>query len=355
MTEPHWALAGHRQSKGTNMIQRILFATDFSEGAGGAQRLAVSWTKQWRARLDILHVLELPPAISLENPPHRMYVDALRQQADRRLGELREHLVQDGIHPNVRVEVGLPSRAIEEIARELNADLLVLGTHGRTGLDHLLIGSTAERVVRTAPCPVLTVRTPKQGEVEAGLPAASLSVDRDILVPVDFSDCSLDALEYAVQIAKTFGAGLTVLHVLEPVFFGLDFTLRQIEERQQMRERAQSWLAEVERGLSSQGLRTAHKLIGGTPKDAILSFAREQASGLGMIIMGTHGRRGLSHLVCGSVAEWIVRYASCPVLAVKSPTDPPSGRRSVVRTSRPRKVTPWYGRLTAQWAGGSRP
>ncbi len=175
----------------------------------------------------------------------------------------------------------------------------------------------------------MTVRTPKQGEVEAGLPAASLSVDRDILVPVDFSDCSLDALEYAVQIAKTFGAGLTVLHVLEPVSFGLDFTLRQIEERQQMRERAQSWLAEVERVLSSQGLRMAHKLIGGTPKDAILSFAREQAVGLGLIVMGTHGRRGLSHLVCGSVAEWILRYASFPVLAVKSPKFAPGYKRTL--------------------------
>src|SRR5262249_60194125 len=96
----------------------------------------------------------------------------------------------------------------------------VVGTRGKSGLAHVLLGSAAERVIRTAPCPVLAVHMTK----DASTGDHGIRLER-ILVPIDFSDCSLDALEYAAVVARQAKASIDVLHVLEPVTNGLDFTL----------------------------------------------------------------------------------------------------------------------------------
>ncbi len=299
-------------------IKRILFATDFSEGAGWAQHQAALWAKQCKAVLDVLHILELQPGMSLENPVLRGYLDSLRKQADQQLDEMVKAMAETGLRAQSRVEVGIPSQAIQEMAKEFDSDLVILGTRGLGGMEHILVGSTAERVMRMAPCPVLTVREPAQPEGTAAAPKEKRAPRyRNILVPVDFSDCSLEALEYAIQVAKGFDAALLILHVLEPVSFGLDFTLRQVEERHQMRLRREAWLNEVQTACTSQGLKAEHTLIGGTPVDSILTHTHHHVYDL--IVMGTHGRRGITHFVCGSVAEALVRRAPCPVLTVKSP------------------------------------
>jgi len=300
------------------LVSRILFATDFSECAARAQAYAVFLAQADKAKLDILHVLEFQPGMDPDYDINKMYLEQLRKQAVQQLDELVNLPALAALSAQGRITLGIPSEQIKKVAKERDTDLVVLGTHGRTGLEHVLLGSTAERVVRDAPCPVLTVRLPRaHGALKETPTGTGLIAVQRLLVPVDFSDCSLEALEYAVQVGKQFKAAVTILHVLEPGSYGLDFTLCHAREDHQVRERVQSRLSELAVLLKSQGLTTQHEVRGGTPRDSILDCARERESDL--IVMGTHGRRGLSHLVTGSVAEAVLRHASCPVLTVKSP------------------------------------
>jgi nucleotide-binding universal stress UspA family protein len=194
-------------------------------------------------------------------------------------------------------------------------------------LEHILLGSTAERVIRAAPCPVLAVRLGKMnGKGGTQGTGGPVRIKR-VLVPVDFSGCSLDALEYAAQLGLHVKATITLLHVMEPVAYGLDFSLGNTAERDQQRERIKVRLGKLTAALRSSGLTVDQIARGGLPTDAILEIARVQASDI--VVMGTHGRRGISHVVSGSVAEAVLRKAACPVLTVRSPKFSPSHRRVI--------------------------
>jgi nucleotide-binding universal stress UspA family protein len=226
---------------------------------------------------------------------------------------------------HTRIATGIPSEEVLAAAEAEDTDLIVVGTRGKTGLEHVVLGSTAERIIRTAPCPVLAVPAETQkAEGGRGVPNLSIALER-ILVPVDFSDCSLDALEYAVLVAQRAKAAVKLLHVLEPVSYGLDFTLLHVTKREQMREAVNGRLSALVSALTSAQVTSEFLVRGGLPADSILETARAQPAD--MIVMGTHGRRGLSHAFCGSVAESVLRKARCPVLTVRSPKFHASHRR----------------------------
>jgi len=316
----------------STLVNRILFATDFSPCAARAQAYAVYLAQANQAKLDILHVLEFQPGMDPDYDVNKIYLEQLRKQAVEQLEALLKLAPLVALSAQGQITVGIPSQQIKMVAKGRDADLVVLGTHGRTGLEHVLLGSTAERVVKDAPCPVLTVRLPAPPGAPKETPVAPGPIAvRSLLVPVDFSDCSLEALEYAVQVGKQFKAVVTILHVLEPVSYGLDFTLSHPGADHRSRERAQSRLSEFAQLLVSQGLTAQHEVRGGTPRDSILDCAREREADL--IVMGTHGRRGLSHLVTGSVAEAVLRHAPSPVLTVKSPKFSPGHRRVLPGTT----------------------
>ncbi|MBM4133513.1 MAG: universal stress protein [Nitrospira sp.] len=305
------------------LITKILLATDFSDCATLAQDYALLLASTWKADLAILHVLEFQPGMDPELPVNRVYLEQLRKDAEQHLTQLRAQVARRGLTGESRHVTGIPSLRIAQEATEVGADLVVLGTHGRTGLAHVLLGSTAERVIASAPCPVLTVRM--QREPARPQTAAAIPSIRRLLVPVDFSDYSLEALEYAAQLAKQCGAALTLLHVMEPVAYGLDFTLALGEDAQATRAGLEARLADLAAPLLAQGLAVEQHVRGGTPIDSILGWTSHQACDL--IVMGTHGRRGLSHLASGSVAEAVLRRAPCPVLTVKSPKFGPGRQR----------------------------
>jgi nucleotide-binding universal stress UspA family protein len=139
-------------------IQTILYPTDFSEGASSAFDVACLLACESCGQLVVLHV-ERPPLATLGGtagvPPLRTEYD--RETLWERLRRIHPPLADISI--GHRLEYGEPASVILEVAREIGADLIVMGTHGRTGLRHLLMGSVAEQVVRGAPCPVLTLRT----------------------------------------------------------------------------------------------------------------------------------------------------------------------------------------------------
>ena len=293
------------------LIKRVLFATDFSACADRAMGYALALAGAWKAELCVMTVLELYPGMDPEYTVNKMYLDHLRSEANRQLVAVEARAKAAGQPVTTRIETGIPSQAVQTVAEGTRADLLVVGTHGRTGLDHVLIGSTAERVVRMAPCPVLAVKAGKNGTTGA----AATSAIKRIVVPIDLSTCSLDALEYAVQFAKPLGATITILHAMEPVAYGLDFSLSHAKEWKEQRDYLEKRLSILSACLTAHGIQADHVLKPGLPADSIASYVTQQ--GFDLMIMGTHGRRGISHVLVGSIAGAMLRHAPCPVLTVR--------------------------------------
>ncbi len=315
---------------------RILFATDGSQGSARAEGYVRALARSWGASLTVMSVLEFPPGMDPDCAVNRLYLDGLMKEATEKLTELKTRAVDVGIPVESHLATGIPSEEVLAVARTQGVELIVVGTRGKTGLEHILLGSTAERIIRRAPCPVLAVPMEKQntdGSSSTEKPSTAL---KRMLVPVDFSDCSLDALEYGALVAQRSNASLKLLHVLEPVSYGLDFTLPSIAQRESSKTAIAKRLSNLASTLAAVGLASDFLIAGGLPADSILDTARAQS--VDVIVMGTHGRRGLSHALFGSVAESVLRRSSCPVLTVRSPKLPSGHRRVLLGQSTPTNV-----------------
>ena len=309
------------------MITRILLATDFSRWARRAEDYACALACSWRASLTVLSVAEFPPGLNPSYSVNQQYLADLLKNASSALVDLKGRAERRGIAVTTRVATGIPSEEVITAARAEDSDLIVVGTRGKTGLAHILLGSTAERVICGAPCPVLTVRMEQADAEDDGSLSRPVTLEC-ILVPVDFSDCSLDALEYATVVAQQAKASLLLLHVLEPVSYGLDFTLGHSRTHHLEVSTWTKRLEELAASHQQSHVPVESRLRGGLPADSILDSA--QTLPCDLIVMGTHGRRGISHALSGSVAEAVLRKARCPVIAVRSPKFGPGHRRAVV-------------------------
>lgn len=308
-------------------IERILLATDGSTRAEVAEAYACKLAESWGATLTVVSVLEFAPGLDPESPVCRLYLAELMTQATGDLARLKARAADRGIVVRTRIETGIPSEQVLAAAAAEDADLIIMGTAGKTGLAHVLLGSTAERIIRTAPCPVLAVRMDRSGAERTAVSVSQpASLDR-IMVPVDFSDCSLDALEYAVAVAQRAQASVMLLHVMEPVSYGLDFTVPLPAARESKREVLTERLAGLVAALDAANVKSESLVRGGLPRDSILDAARAWSADL--IVMGTHGRRGLSHALYGSVVESVLRKSHCPILTVRSPKFHQDHRRVV--------------------------
>jgi nucleotide-binding universal stress UspA family protein len=145
----------------TMEIHRILAPTDFSDLSKQGLKSALELAQSFGAKLLLIHVVEPPPYPVegiLPSPLDSTLLDDLERQANQEISKMLANMQGSAVEVEGRVVVGVPYRKIVEVAEEEKADLLVVTTHGRTGLVHLVMGSVAEKIVRTAPCPVLTIR-----------------------------------------------------------------------------------------------------------------------------------------------------------------------------------------------------
>jgi nucleotide-binding universal stress UspA family protein len=209
-------------------------------------------------------------------------------------------------------EIGEGDAASEILDRAaaIPSDLIVMGTHGRSGFERLVLGSVTEKVIRKATCPVLTVPRPMEDMAP--------STFTRILCAIDFSDASLRALEYALSLKQDAGAHLTLVHVVEvspAPAVGDDR-----EERALGAYVAAAAHARAERlhRMIPENL-NAHPCVEtmvaiGSAHGEILRIAAERSSNV--IVLGAHGF-GVTHLLFGSAAHHIVRQAHCPVLTVR--------------------------------------
>ena len=293
-------------------IKRLLLATDFSDCARRAEDYASALAASWRAELTVMTVVEFQPGLDREYAVNQLYLTDRMYEATAGLAEFKDKLHRRGIGVATRVGTGLPSEEVIAAANAEDADLVIVGTRGKSGLAHVLLGSTAERVIRMAPCPVLAVPMPNaENQVGQGV-----ALER-ILVPTDFSDCSWEAVRYARVVAGQAKASIELLHIMEPASYGLDFTIESSDEREQRRKAAAKQFEALSSELAAAGIAAKASVYGGAPADAILKVAAQSQSDL--IVMGTHGRRGLSHMWAGSVTEAILRRGRIPVLAVRKP------------------------------------
>ncbi|MDH3404619.1 MAG: universal stress protein, partial [Acidobacteriota bacterium] len=194
-------------------------------------------------------------------------------------------------------------------AREMEADLIVMGTHGHRGPARFVLGSVAEKVIRGADCPVLTLRQRKRGpELEA--------IER-ILVPIDFSDSSAEGLRTARELGGVLGASLQLLHVIDvqavPSFYG---PAAVVELGDHLRKRALEHMAELYEEAGGPEVPFESFVVSGTPASRIAGIAGEQGSGL--IVIPSHGLGGIERWMLGSTAERVGRLAACPVLTLKA-------------------------------------
>lgn len=297
-------------------VERMLCPTDFSPCAGQALEAAVLVARSFGAELHVLHGIVLhadDPHSAMYHLPNLDEMEAtLRRAAASALAaDIAPHA--DGTLRIVEAQRRAPfaGEAILGYAEEIGADLIVMGTHGRRGLSHLLLGSVANEVVRRASCPVMTVRARPDG--------SNLQAIERILVPVDFSGASDAALAAARDLAVPWTAGLDLLHVVEeavmPAFYAVGVT-SLLQLNPEIRTRSQ---AEMERRLAQLGgaaVGVATHVCEGKAAQQIVGFAEEHGSDL--IVLATAGRTGVERLLLGSVAEKVVRLAPCPVLVVRA-------------------------------------
>jgi len=183
---------------------------------------------------------------------------------------------------------------------------VVIGTHGRTGLARILLGSVAEKVVRHAPCPVLAIR-----------PDDEPKPFTHALCPTDFSEDSRQAIDFAAELVQPSGTGITLLHVIEaPVSYSGELPdpdlIRELDRRSAAQ--LEAWAARL-RSMSSIPVTTRCRV--GWPGAEILAAVDHDPS-IDLVVMGSHGRTGIKRALLGSVAEKVVRHARCPVCVARA-------------------------------------
>lgn len=297
-------------------VEKVLCPTDFSPCAGQALEVAVLVARSFGAELHVLHGIVLhaaDPHSATYHLPNLEDIEATLQRtaASALAADIAPHA--DGTLRIVEAQRRAPfaGEAILGYAEEIGADLIVMGTHGRRGLSHLLLGSVANEVVRRAACPVMTVRAQE--------PGVHLRAIERILVPLDFSGAADAALGAARDLAAAWTAGLDLLHVVEeavmPAFYAVGVT-SLLQLNPEIRTRSQ---AEMERRLAHLGgasVRVTTHVREGKVAHEIVAFAEEHGSDL--IVLATAGRTGVERLLLGSVAEKVVRLAPCAVLVVRA-------------------------------------
>lgn len=291
-------------------LERLLVATDFSETARSGLDWALEVARTHDAAIDLVHALLVPNRATDFVPSPPDFSESLQEAAAGRLTEVTEEVRQQGVEINSELRLGVASQVILQAASDLNSDLIVVGTRGLAGLKHLLLGSTAERVVQHSPCPVLTVHP---GDIDQHRRI------RTILIPADFSEDAGSIHKAAMTLLgqPSSDAKIVLLHVYHlpyeyTAYGAIPTSLDYFKDVQGAAEERLSGLAAP---LRDKGMKVETLAKEGYPPEVIIDEA--ERAGADLIAMGTHGRSGLAHLLLGSTAERVVQSARCPVLTVR--------------------------------------
>jgi nucleotide-binding universal stress UspA family protein len=299
-------------------IRRILCPVDFSDYSRRALDHAIAIARWYGSTVTVLHVFS-PALVAPYGPGPVILEPIVLIPADRdQLLAATKVFIEAEATPGVAIEAvvrdGKTAAEILDQATKMSADLLVIGTHGRSGFERLVLGSVTEKVLRKACCPVLTV--PRR--LPDAVPSGPVLFKR-ILCAVDFSQSSMHALTYALSLAQEADGSLTVVHVLGAEFVGqvgLGEEHVSLAALQRQHEEEARKLLEKAVPESTAAYCTADTmLVRGKPWREILRIAADRQAEL--IVMGVQGRGAADLMFFGSTTQHVVREATCPVLTLR--------------------------------------
>ncbi|MCC6794979.1 MAG: universal stress protein [Candidatus Hydrogenedentes bacterium] len=296
----------------------ILVPTDFSTYANYALKYAVAMAKQFAGTIHYVHVLDRSALAGVrgnemwlaESESHAL-IDSMREHATIRMTNLKQIADDEGVKSETHVVLGNPTEEILRLAEQTDSTLIVMATHGRSGVEHLVFGSVAEKIVRQSPVPVLSVKHPEHEFVKEY--DMTLEIKR-VLFPTDFSPFSDKALPFAKSFVKEFNATLIIFHATEvPIVLPEVMSDSAVQLGPQLEDESRQLVQKMCENITD--VKVEGEVRVGTAFREIASYA--ERAGVDLIVVPTHGRSGLSHVLFGSVAEKVVRVARCPVLTIR--------------------------------------
>lgn len=289
------------------MYDRILFPTDGSEGANAVFDHVLELAADHGATIHILYVAD-----TTHDSVTRIgdeVVDVLEHEGEQVADEIAERAMDRHVTTVTDVLQGRVPETIVTYAEEHDVDLIAMPTHGRTGLERVILGSVTERVIRTGTVPVLTLRPETD---RSNYPY------ENVLVPTDGSDAARKALERAVDIVTATGATLHLLSVVNVGALDLDHGSLQIDALQDSADEILEEASAVAEESGVDSIVTTSE-VGGSVFRTIQAYVDE--ADIDLVVMGTQGRTGLDRFLLGSVAAKTVRTATVPVMTVQDPTN----------------------------------
>jgi nucleotide-binding universal stress UspA family protein len=308
-------------------LERILCPTDYSEFSERALERAVRLGRWFGAQITAVHAAPAPwfvgadAGVAFVTVPEDLQ-RGMRAEEEKTLERFVAPYRDSGVAIHTRLLDGDPSRLIQEASFELPADLVVMGTHGRGGFEHLLLGSVTEKVLRRATCPVLTVGRGVPSRLEGPL-------FRRIVCAVDLTEASARTMDVALSLAEENMARVTLVNVVDgvpgqagpPFYRALPEILRL---RREMFEEAEDCLHESVPMVARDFCSVSERVEEGTPWRVVLQVAEETCAEL--IVLGAHSGGALERAFFGSTVNHVVRQARCPVLVVRERTARPPVR-----------------------------
>jgi nucleotide-binding universal stress UspA family protein len=279
-------------------LKNILFATDFSEVSMKAFPYAAALAKKFEASVFPFHAI-VPTSLVAAAPQAAPYLyEAEREASEKELENVVHSPLLKGVTAKSVLSSGLIGDCLTEEIKNNDIDLIVAGTHGRTGWRRLLLGSAAEEICRTATCPVLTVGP--------ALPPEPISFNR-ILVPTDLSDDSMRSLPMVVKLATAFGSSVAILHVLPE-------EMASNPDARQLSEPIRRTIVGIF-GPQLKPIKTEFAIETGDVAETILKVARE--TGADLIAMGIRHAFLTGFNLRTSVAYRVMTLSQCPVLTCR--------------------------------------
>lgn len=300
-------------------IEKVLFPTDFSELSNHALPYAIKMAKIFDAELVMLHAVTLyehdPNDPEHHFPTLQAYCAEVSKLADSDLQGCIEEMGEVGVRVRKEIVQGISPHAaiLEFIEGEGDVGLIVMSTHGRSGLKHVLLGSVTENVIRYSSCPVLVVKQPEHEFIDSE--AGEVRI-RKILFPLDFSEESIKPLDMLRSIAGIANAEIIVFHAVDveipPIYYTSGVTsILQLDPK--LHERVGRKMQELV-GHKLNGLNVRYEIDEGRAMNLIRSLAVDEQ--IDLIIMGSAGSHGIGDFLFGSTATRVIQKAVCPVLIV---------------------------------------
>lgn len=293
-------------------LKRIVCATDLSDLSNQAVHYGASLAERFEAMLILCHVIDLP-VVSVHGAayvyPHD-YVEGLKEDAQQKLSALMKGR---NVNWQPAVIAGPVASTLCSLAGTEKADLVIAATHGRSGLKRWILGSVTERLIRTVPCPLMSI-TPFAGQRETALPEPVQF--SNILVGCDFSDDSAAALESALSLAQEYQSRLHLVHVIEPVAYREALLSNAIMD--EMRVNLNAKLTEKLKTMVPEEVdhwcEVKTNCLAGKPYEELIKYATIHA--IDLIVLGIRGRSLVDSMLLGATTDRVVRRSVCPVLAV---------------------------------------